>query len=97
MAKTSKKRNKLRERVNALKGKHGCYQCGYHKCITALQFHHIDPSTKLDTISTLLGKAGKQRVQDELHKCVILCANCHIEVEMGHSHLKKGFPILLLE
>lgn len=60
-----------------------CQSCGYSRCIGALELHHIDPTTK----SFGIGEKGYTRswakVQAELDKCVLLCANCHREVEAG--------------
>ena len=68
--------------VNYLGGK--CKICGYSKCIRALSFHHLDKSTKEFAISANCNKAW-DKVQTELDKCVLLCANCHMEVEAGIS------------
>ncbi len=56
-----------------------CNTCGYNKCVGALHFHHENPSTKLFSIS---GKTFSwKRIQSELDKCLLLCANCHAEAE----------------
>lgn len=58
-----------------------CVRCGYDKCITALEFHHIDPSKKDFTISN-----GNFKLQDaikESKKCILLCSNCHKEFHSG--------------
>ena len=63
-----------------------CSHCGYNKCQDALQFHHIDPSTKKFTISdSIWGKGGvtEEEIFEEIKKCDLLCANCHCE---SHSH-----------
>jgi len=58
-----------------------CMLCGYNKCLEALHFHHINPFEKSFNISE---KATfSQEVREELDKCVLLCANCHIEVHAG--------------
>lgn len=55
----------------------GCYDCGEHN-IYCLDFHHIDPSTKLFNISTMVSKGVKhEKLMNELEKCVVLCSNCH--------------------
>lgn len=62
-----------------------CLICGYGRCRQALQFHHLDPSAK----AFHLGHAGLTRslakAREEARKCVLLCANCHAEVEAGIS------------
>ena len=60
-----------------------CVACGYGDCVGVLQFHHLDPSTK----RFHLGREGVtrsiERARAEARKCVLLCANCHAEVELG--------------
>lgn len=60
-----------------------CEICGYDLCARALEFHHRDPSLK----SFGLAKGGVTRsiemARAEASKCVLLCANCHAEVEAG--------------
>jgi hypothetical protein len=57
-----------------------CAVCGYDRCIINLVFHHVDPSTKAFAISTSSGKS-LAAYREEARKCVLLCANCHGEVE----------------
>ena len=59
-----------------------CYLCGYMKSIEALTFHHIDPEDKEFQISYKMGYSYKVLLE-EAKKCIILCANCHAEVESG--------------
>lgn len=60
-----------------------CRLCGYSRYAGALQFHHIDPTEKAFALSSrgLARSLAKARV--EVVKCVLLCANCHAEVEAG--------------
>jgi hypothetical protein len=58
----------------------GCVRCGYKKCARALHYHHIDPTTKEFGIGNC-GSAGNARIEKELAKCQLLCANCHAEIE----------------
>jgi hypothetical protein len=71
-----------RKWVDQYKIDHGCAICGYNKCARALSFHHIDPNTKKCTISTLCNcrASSVERIQTEINKCIILCANCHMEL-----------------
>ena len=54
-----------------------CSACGYDKCMSALEFHHIDPSQKDVELSQVTRITDK--ILTELSKCVILCSNCHRE------------------
>jgi hypothetical protein len=60
-----------------------CALCGYDRFPGALQFHHREPSTK----SFELSRNGVTRSLFEARaaaaKCVLLCGNCHAEVEAG--------------
>lgn len=59
-----------------------CIICGFPKeKFIALDFHHIDASTKKYNISTKFRSMpnilSHKKYTDELKKCVCLCANCH--------------------
>lgn len=55
-----------------------CSRCGYNKCSTALEFHHLDPSQKEFGITSRNVKWETLKV--ELDKCILVCANCHREI-----------------
>ena len=55
-----------------------CIKCGYKKCIAALEFHHIDPTTKDKDYFNSRGGLTKE-LKSELDKCILLCSNCHRE------------------
>jgi hypothetical protein len=59
-----------------------CQLCGYARCGQALEFHHVDPERKTANFTNLKQWAW-DRLRVELDKCVMLCANCHREVENG--------------
>lgn len=66
---------------NILVKEHGgkCTQCGYDKNVKALQFHHLDPKQKLFGLASTTQSLDKCR--KEMKKCILVCANCHIELE----------------
>lgn len=55
-----------------------CIKCGYKKCIAALEFHHIDPTTKDKDYFNSRGGLTEE-LKSELDKCILLCSNCHRE------------------
>jgi transposase len=61
-----------------------CRMCGYDRCVAALQFHHLDPHGKRFALSDQGVTRGLERAREEARKCLLLCANCHAEVESGH-------------
>lgn len=60
-----------------------CVLCGYDRCIGALHFHHLDPSTKKFHLSMHGAARSLTAVREEMAKCALVCANCHAEVEAG--------------
>lgn len=64
-----------------------CALCGYGRWVGALQFHHLDPSRKEFSISQRGHSRSLARSRAEARKCVLLCANCHAEVEGGFATL----------
>ena len=57
-----------------------CSRCSYDKCISALTFHHRDPSEKeFGLASNGITRALAASVE-EAKKCDLLCANCHFEI-----------------
>jgi hypothetical protein len=64
-----------------------CVLCGYDRCAGALQFHHVDPAEKAFGISGQGVPRALDRARAEATKCVLLCANCHAEVERGFADL----------
>jgi len=64
-----------------------CEICGYDQCIDALEFHHKNPTHKDFGISNKGYTRSRKKVQEELDKCVMICANCHREL-----HAKLAAP-----
>lgn len=78
----AKRRKKLK--VMAIEYKGGkCQVCGYAKYGGALDLHHIDPKTKEFGIGDKGYTCAWDKVKAELDKCVLVCANCHREIEAG--------------
>lgn len=65
-----------------------CQICGYNKCPAALDLHHINGKKDFG-----IGDKGYTRsweiVKKELDKCILVCANCHREIEIGITQLPK--------
>lgn len=74
-------KHRIKERaVYIMGGK--CQCCGYNKSIRALHFHHVDASTKKFSISSGVTRNWEDTLY-ELRKCVLVCANCHMEIHDG--------------
>ena len=57
-----------------------CEHCGYDKCISALEFHHINPSEKDFGIGQYGSSKSFEKMKQEVDKCILLCCNCHREL-----------------
>jgi hypothetical protein len=64
-----------------------CVLCGYSQCLDALEFHHRDPKKKEFGVAARGITRSIEAVRAEAAKCVLLCSNCHAEVEGGHAEV----------
>lgn len=74
--------------IQLLGGK--CSHCGYSRYMSALEFHHKDPETKLYLVSGLISRytiTPTDKVYtlliNEVNKCLLLCSNCHAAKHAG--------------
>jgi len=84
----SKRRKALRMKAIMYKGGK-CSVCGYKKCISALDFHHLAGKGFGLSANGLTRSWEKTRI--ELDKCILVCANCHREI---HSKTQPQEEIL---
>jgi len=67
-----------------------CALCGYDRYLGALQFHHADPAEKSFGLSGRGLAYSMDSLRREAEKCVLLCSNCHAEVEGGVTMLSPA-------
>jgi transcription elongation factor Elf1 len=83
----AKRRRKIKLMAIGYKGGK-CQICGYSKCPAALDLHHVNGQKSFN-----IGHKGYTRswkkVKEELDKCILVCANCHREIEVGITQLPK--------
>ena len=80
LERVSRRRRKVKQILVAEAG--GCCAlCSYDRCVAALHFHHLDPSSKQFHLSMHGAARSIASARAEMAKCVLLCANCHAEVE----------------
>ena len=65
-----------------------CERCGYDKCKAALDFHHLDPSTKRFNISSSMSRKMPETIA-EADKCILICSNCHRELHYNERELMQ--------
>jgi hypothetical protein len=103
-----KKKNTLKKRayVNAIKLKKGkCSICNRklekQEDCCAYDFDHFDTNTKLDNICKMISSYSFKKfyecVDDEISKCRLVCANCHLSHTNEQKREKKIQLIALLE
>jgi hypothetical protein len=68
--------------VASIKAADGCLLCGEQEP-DCLDFHHLDPTQKEFRIATACVGSSKERIAEEIRKCVVLCANCHRKLHAG--------------
>ena len=92
IAKIRERKERLREFLKQQKETLECSQCGENHPAT-LHFHHLDPQTKDFSLADAANRAyGPKRIQREMEKCIVLCANCHAKL---HYEETKGNGIPL--
>lgn len=83
------RRRKVKELLVAEAGG-ACALCGYDRFAGALHFHHIDPATKSFGIANQGITRSVDAMRAEAAKCVLVCANCHAEIEADLQTLGEG-------
>ncbi len=73
------RRKKKDELVKLFGGK--CILCGYNKYSGSLDFHHKNSKNKSFSLSVKGLSYSWDSILKESKKCVLLCKNCHTEVE----------------
>ncbi len=78
----AKRRRKIKLLAIAYKGGK-CQVCGYDTYPGALDLHHLNSSTKSFGIGDKGYTRSWEKIKQELDKCILVCANCHREIEAG--------------
>lgn len=63
-----------------------CMDCGYNEYLVGIDWHHLNPSEKDKNIAEMK-TYSVERLQQELQKCIPLCAICH---RVRHLHEGKA-------
>jgi len=84
---TEKRRRNKKILVEYLGGH--CIECGYFRCVGALEFHHRDPIEKDFGLSQSGVTKGLDKLKLEVKKCILLCNRCHMETHRGMLNLDK--------
>ena len=84
--KASKYRSKKNKEFEELRSTLKCSVCGEnrHWC---LEFHHLNPNEKESEVTRL--KESPRRLEEELKKCIVLCANCHRDLHYKERNISR--------
>jgi len=85
----SRRRRKVK-RILVEEAGGACRLCGYRRCVAALEFHHLVPTDKRFSLSHRGVARSLERARAEARKCVLLCSNCHSEVELGVTEIPQS-------
>lgn len=77
--KRARRQNEMKVWWQEYKANLKCSRCKENHPV-CLQFHHIDPSKKENSVSQLVANlVSKDKILKEIKKCIVLCANCHFK------------------
>ena len=84
---TDAQRQVLREYIRAYLAQHPCVECG-ESDLVVLEFDHL--SDKERAVSEMVGRGVSiEKLQREIEKCQVLCANCHRRKTTRERHWFK--------
>ena len=73
-------RRRNNRKVQNLKEASPCTDCNKSYPYYVMQYDHLDSSTKIDCIGNMLSRnAAWSKIEAEIEKCELVCANCHAE------------------
>ena len=77
------------EWFKSVKSQAVCASC-VHDVYEDLDYHHIDPNTKIACVSDMLGTYGRPKVIAEMAKCEVLCKKCHRNHHVNHGNPRQA-------
>ena len=60
-----------------------CYCCNQQYPLVVYDFHHLDPFQKDFSLGDKTSTVKWEKVQIEIDKCILVCANCHRQIPNG--------------
>ena len=77
IVKSAERKKRIKNDFDEYKSTLKCSKCGENH-VACLDFHHLNPEEKEFSFYNLKKYAwGKEKIERELNKCIVLCANCH--------------------
>jgi hypothetical protein len=72
-----RQRESSKQKLHELKEVHPCADCGNTFPSYCMDFDHKNNATKLDNVSFMISRFSWSRIEKEIAKCDLVCANCH--------------------
>jgi hypothetical protein len=73
----ARRQRQLLAYIQQVKLERGCADCGYNAHPAALDFDHLPGTEKLHRIATMAAGNCRAKIDAEMAKCEVVCANCH--------------------
>ena len=81
-----KRKQELKEWFRNYKETLSCSECGESRG-PCLVFHHKDSAEKESEIGDMVSNNySKESILEEISKCIVLCANCHLVLHWEEQH-----------
>ena len=77
-ARNKKRMRAARAWMTSLKAGVACADCGQTFPAYVMHWDHLPGFEKIESISVLVGRFPRTLVLEELKKCELVCANCHV-------------------
>ena len=79
-----KERHARKAYLDSIKMSRGCESCGVFDAPICMDFHHRNQEEKETVLSgrEMYGLT-KQKLEDEINKCMVLCKSCHHKYHHG--------------
>lgn len=74
-----------------------CCICGFDDFQEALEFHHVDESTKEFGITQSSTTRALDKQLEEMKKCILVCSNCHRGIHQGYYQIPENWKELYQE
>ena len=93
---TQASKAELTKYVNELKTSTPCMDCGIKYPPFVMEFDHRGGEVKLNNVSELTRYGSRKRIDAEIAKCDLVCANCH-RVRTYKRHLVEILKVLIAD
>lgn len=61
-----------------------CSNCNESR-FWCLDFHHVDSTTKDESIGNMIYTKSREKIMKEVSKCIVLCKNCHADFHYAEA------------